>query len=102
MRTDVLHQPRIAFDAATVLTDVSTADEALFSGYRDRLAELLGPSYLEDLLATRAGLLAPGGAERCNVEAGRWRVRFEDALRTRSGLAEGLRELTRATRGRLG
>ena len=100
MEASVLHQPRIAFDAASVLVDVSTADESAFAWYGEHLAALLGPSLRRDLLTTRHELLHAKRDNTRNVEGGKWRVRLEDALRTRPEVAESLRELTLSARSR--
>ena len=57
--------------------------------------------YRRELLATRDELVRSQHDNARNVEAGKWRVRLEDALRTRPDVAEGLRELTLSARSRL-
>ncbi|WP_155368395.1 hypothetical protein [Catellatospora vulcania] len=101
MNGSVRHQPRVAFGAATVLADVSAGDAALFAWYGDQLTVLLGPSYRRDLFTRRKELVsAPRDITR-DVEAGRWRVRFEDVLRTRPEVVESLHRLTLSARMRL-
>ncbi|MEV0457727.1 hypothetical protein [Catellatospora methionotrophica] len=101
MDSIVRHQPRIAFDAARILTGVSLADTGLFAWYCDQLGTLLGPSYRRDLLATRKELTTSPRLNARDVEGGKWRVRLEDALRTRPEVAEGLYQLTMSARVRL-
>ncbi len=102
METSVLHQPRVAFDAARILVNVSGAhDDDLYAWYGDQLAAVLGPSYLRQLRATRDELMFSPRADTRNVETGKWRVRLEDVLRTRAEVAEGLQHLTLSTATRL-
>jgi hypothetical protein len=102
MEASVLHQPRVAFDAARVLVNVSgAADEDLYVWYGDQLAALFGPSYLGKLLATRNMLKRSQRGDIRNVETGRWRVRLEDMLRTQAGVAESLHHLTLTASTRL-
>jgi hypothetical protein len=102
MEANVLHQPRVAFDAARVLVDVSIArDEGLYEWYGDQLTAVLGPSYLHKLRTTRSELIRSERDDVRSAEAGKWRVRFEDELRTRTGVAESLQHLTLATSRRL-
>jgi hypothetical protein len=102
MEANVLHQPRVAFDAARILLDVSSAgDEDLYRWYGDQLSVVLGSSYLHKLGATRNELKRSERDDTRSTEAGKWRVRFEDELRTHSGVAESLQHLTLATSQRL-
>ncbi|BCJ75669.1 hypothetical protein CS0771_52130 [Catellatospora sp. IY07-71] len=101
MHTGVLHQPRIAWDAATMLVTAANADAELFGWFEAALAAVLGPSGRAQLAVTRDRLLRAERADVRSVEAGMWRVRLEEALRTRPDTAEALRELTLAARVRL-
>lgn len=76
MPSGVIHQPRVAWDAA-----------------------LLGPEFAAELNLTRVRL----GEDpfTANVEAGKWRVRLEDVLRARPDLAEPLHRLAAEARSRL-
>ncbi|NUR62742.1 MAG: hypothetical protein HOV87_29415 [Catenulispora sp.] len=100
MTVTVMHQPRIAWDASRTLVDVVCSDVETFAWYRDRVADLLGAACREQLLATRARLENPLRDDAVAVEAGLWRVRFEDELRTHADLTEGLHLLTMAARRR--
>jgi len=102
MQANVLHQPRVAFDAARILVNVSGArDDDLYAWYGDQLAAVLGPSYLHELRATRKELRSSTRANTRNAEMGKWRVRLEDVLRTRAGVAESLQHLTLSATTRL-
>ena len=102
MEAEVLHQPRVAFDAARILIDLSGADDqALYEWYGDQLAVVLGRSIQAELLTTRHELKRSLRANGRSIEAGKWRVRLEDVLRTRAGVAEGLHDLTASARARL-
>ncbi len=102
MEASVLHQPRVAFEAARTLVHISKAtNEDLFSWYGDQLAIVLGAAYVGKFHATRDELRRSRRADIHSIEAGRWRVRLEDLLRTRAEVAESLRELTIQSRQRL-
>ncbi|WP_203906900.1 hypothetical protein [Rhizocola hellebori] len=100
MPANVLHQPRVAFDAARTLVDVCAADD-IFAWYGDQLAAVLGPSYQRDLLATRTELTRSQRVDIRNIETGKWRVKLEDVLRTRADIAERLHHLTQSATTRL-
>lgn len=100
MTVTVMHQPRIAWDASRTLVDVACSDVETFAWYRDRISDLLGAACRRDLLATRARLENPLRDDAVCVEAGLWRVRFEDELRVHADLTEGLHLLTMAARMR--
>jgi hypothetical protein len=100
MTVTVMHQPRIAWDASRTLVDVACSDVETFAWYRDRVSDLLGAGWRQDLLATRARLENPQRDDAIAVEAGLWRVRFEDELRVHADLTEGLHLLTMAARMR--
>ncbi|MEU7978582.1 hypothetical protein AB0B63_08640 [Micromonospora sp. NPDC049081] len=91
----VLHHPRVAWDMARLIV-ASVPDDELFDWLRAELGELLGPDHAGSLQDTRRRLLpwARTTPEAAAVEAGRWRVRLEDLLRTRPETAEPLRSLT--------
>ncbi|MGS2616542.1 hypothetical protein ACVCAH_18735 [Micromonospora sp. LZ34] len=91
----VIHQPRVAWDAARVLVG-AVADDAVLDRLGTGLGELLGPGYEQSLRETRDRLRWNTDGDRLLVEAGLWRVRLEDALRTRPEVAEPIRQLTEA------
>lgn len=88
----VIHQPRVAWDAARVLVRAVT-DDAVLDRLGAGLGELLGPGYQQSLRETRDRLSWNTDGDRLLVEAGLWRVRLEDALRTRPEAAEPIRQL---------
>lgn len=100
METGVLHQPRIAWDTATVLVTAAQADDAHFAWFSEELAAVLGPAWRRMLLDTRAHLTAARRPDVRSVEAGKWRFRLEDALRTRPEATEALQGLARSARVR--
>ncbi|MEV4542230.1 hypothetical protein ACGFJ5_18705 [Micromonospora echinaurantiaca] len=89
----VIHQPRVAWDAARVLVWAVT-DDAVLDRLGAGLGDLLGPGYEQSLRDTRDRLRWNTDGDRLLVEAGLWRVRLEDALRTRPEAAEPIRQLT--------
>lgn len=95
-----MHQPRVAWEASRTLVDVACSDVETFAWYRDRVGTLLGPTCHQELLATRKRLENPQRDDAVSVELGRWRVRFEDELRSHAELTEGLHLLTMAARSR--
>ena len=98
MPVTVMHQPRVAWDAARTLVGVACSDVETFAWYRDRISDLLGAACRRELLATRTRLENPQRDDMDCVEAGRWRARFEEELRTHADLTEGLHLLTMAAR----
>ncbi|MFJ1539415.1 hypothetical protein ACIODS_12800 [Micromonospora chalcea] len=81
----VIHQPRVAWDAARVI-GAAIHDEELFRWLRHELGALLGPATEAALDETRDRVRRAGDA-RLPVETGVWRVRLEDSLRGRPDLA---------------
>ncbi|MEV4411304.1 hypothetical protein [Catellatospora sp. NPDC049609] len=101
METAVLHQPRVAWDTATVLVTAAGADHDSYAWFAAELAAAVGPSCLDDLLATREHLLRSERADARSIEAGKWRVRLEDMLRARPDLSASLHQLSLSARVRL-
>lgn len=97
----VRHQPRVAFDSARVLVGVAGGDAGLFAWYADQLAALLGPSCRRELSVTRKELTTAPRDNTRDVEAGKWRARLEDVLRTRPDVTESLHQLTLSAQVRL-
>ncbi|GAB3072848.1 hypothetical protein [Micromonospora schwarzwaldensis] len=95
----VLHQPRVAWDAARVIGD-ALRDDTLFDWLRQEFGSLFGPA-AGDALAESRDRVRWAGDARLPVETGLWRVRLEDALRQRPELADelaGLASVARAHR----
>ncbi|WKU04418.1 hypothetical protein [Micromonospora sp. HUAS LYJ1] len=91
----VLHHPRVAWDMARLIV-AAVPDERLFDWLCTEVGALLGPEHAGALRDTRWRLQpwARTTPDAAAVEAGRWRVRLEDLLRTRPETAEPLRSLT--------
>ncbi|GAA3342835.1 hypothetical protein GCM10020358_39270 [Amorphoplanes nipponensis] len=98
MTPTVIHQPRVAWDAARAF--VRMAGGPGFDAYAGRVLARLGPEMYGELAGTRRRLLAAsvesGDRFAADVEAGRWRVRLEDLLRSDPSLIAPVRELTEA------
>ena len=98
MPQTVIHQPRIAWDAARAF--VRMAGGPGYDAYAGRVLSRLGTETYGALADTRQRLLeaAVASSDRftVDVEAGKWRVRIEDLLRRDPSLVTPLRELTEA------
>ncbi|MBQ1042585.1 MULTISPECIES: hypothetical protein [unclassified Micromonospora] len=81
----VIHQPRVAWDAARVI-GAAVHDEELFRWLYRVLGDLLGPATWAALDETRDRVRRAGDA-RLSIETGVWRARLEDSLRGRPDLA---------------
>ena len=98
MTQSVVHQPRVAWEAARAFVRMAGGlDYEAFSG---RVLSRLGTAVYGDLAETRQRLLAASvdssDSDRfaADVEAGKWRVRLEDLLRNNPALIAPLQELT--------
>ncbi|MEJ3745042.1 hypothetical protein WEI85_17315 [Actinomycetes bacterium KLBMP 9797] len=89
MGREIIHQPRLAFDGARGFVAGVECD-GVYPWLRRRVAELLGPAYGEALADSRRLVLALERDDAPLVEAAKWRVRLEDALRRRPELAPDL------------
>jgi hypothetical protein len=93
----VIHLPRVAWDGACAF--VRAAGSPSYPIFADYVRQWLGPDLADDLAETREKLfdnLYRTGGDRYtgDVEAGRWRVRLEDLLRSRPETTDAVRELT--------
>lgn len=93
----VIHQPRVAWDAARAV--VRAAGSQHSEGFAARVLDRLGSETYGAFADTRQRLLTAlvetgGDRHAADVEAGKWRVRLEDLLRTRPDLTDALLELT--------
>jgi hypothetical protein len=88
----IIHQPRLAWDAARVFVTASES-EGDFRWLSDRVFGLLGAASQEALAATRHRLARPVRPDARHLETGTWRARIEDALRDRPDLAVPLKAL---------
>jgi hypothetical protein len=96
MTQSVVHQPRVAWEAARAFVRMAGGpDYEAFSG---RVHSRLGAVAYGDLADTRQRLLAAAvdSSDRsaADVEAGKWRVRLEDLLRNNPALIAPVQELT--------
>jgi hypothetical protein len=93
MTGQVLHHPRLAWDAARVFVRAAEAGDA-FGWLGERLAELLGDDYRQALVESWNRLWWSERPDVREAEAGMWRARLEDVLGARPDLGPALRELT--------
>lgn len=94
MQPTVVHQQRVAWDAALALITAARSGGAMFGLCRDRIAAVLGSSAAAALEATRRRLTDPGAApNEGQIQAGLWRVRLDDALRSDPSAARHLGHL---------
>jgi hypothetical protein len=95
--TPVIHQPRVAWDGACAF--VRAAGSPCYPVFADYVRQWLGPDLAEDLTDTHDrlfdNLVRTGGDRHVgDVEAGKWRVRLEDLLRSRPETIGAVMELT--------
>lgn len=97
MTQSVIHQPRVAWEAARAF--VRMAGGPGYDTYAGRVLARLGTEVYGELAQTRRRLLeasvesSDGDRFTADVEAGRWRVRLEDLLRNDPSLVTPLQEL---------
>jgi hypothetical protein len=95
MPQPVIHQPRVAWDAArTIVSIAGTADDELLIWLATRIDHVLGHPCRLALLDTHHRLNETPQQGTPIVETGRWRVRLEDLLRSRPDLTEDVHLLT--------
>jgi hypothetical protein len=97
MAQSVIHQPRVAWDAACAF--IRAAGSTEYETFADRVYHQLGVEIYGELGDTRQRLLIaqadlPGDRYVADVEAGKWRVRFEELMRQRPDLVDALRDLS--------
>ncbi|GIF26253.1 hypothetical protein BJ973_005608 [Actinoplanes tereljensis] len=97
MTQSVIHHPRIAWDGARAF--VRAAGSPHSETFASRVLSRLGSEIYGQFADTRQLLLTAlvetgGDRHASDVEAGKWRVRLEDLLRTSPELAGAVRELT--------
>ncbi|GAA0537344.1 hypothetical protein GCM10010172_18400 [Paractinoplanes ferrugineus] len=97
MTQSVIHQPRIAWDGARAF--VRAAGSPQSETFASRVLSRLGSEVYGQFADTRQRLLTAlvetgGDRYASDVEAGKWRVRLEDLLRTHPELTDAVRELT--------
>lgn len=97
MTPTITHQPRVAWDGARAF--VRIAQTPYYDDFAVHVLRRLGPDHYEMLEDTRARVLdnlyrTGGDRYLTDVEAGKWRVRLEDLLRSRPDLTSTVLELT--------
>jgi hypothetical protein len=100
MSVYVIHQPRVAWDAAQMM--ISSCLSGQFGWMCDRVEELFGPDYANALWQSLMQLQHSTRLDIRQVEVGVWRVRLEDALRGRPELAERLHAVVLEAKTRIG
>jgi len=95
--TTVIHLPRVAWDGARAF--VRSTQHPYYEAFANHVFERLGPELFVALEQTRDRVLdnlVRTGGDRyvTDVETGKWRVRFEELLRTRPELTGALMDLT--------
>jgi len=98
--TRVTHHPRLAWDGAMMFVGAAHFDD-LYGWLAPMLGDVLGADAFRALAETHYLLRYSPRADAHNVESGRWRVRLEELLAARPGLAGALGRLTYETRIRL-
>lgn len=100
MTQSVIHQPRVAWEAARAFVRMAGGPD--YDAFSGRVLSRLGTVVYGDLADTRQRLLAASmdssDSDRfaADVEAGKWRVRLEDLLRNNPALIAPVQELTEA------
>ena len=97
MAEGIVHQPRVAWEGARAF--VRAAYSPSFGDLAALVLDRLGPEVYGDLADSRERLLTAhlqsgGDRRQADIEAGRWRVRLEELLRTRPELTTAVRDLT--------
>jgi hypothetical protein len=97
MTQSVIHQPRIAWDGARAFVRAAGSQQS--ENFASRVLSRLGSDVYGQFADTRQRLLTAlveTGGDRyvSDVEAGKWRVRLEDLLRTHPELTDAVRDLT--------
>ena len=97
MTAPVIHQPRVAWDAARAV--VRAAQTPYYAEFAQQMMLRVGHDHYLLLEDTRARVLDNyyrTGGDRfvIDLEAGKWRIRFEELLQTRPDLVPTVLELT--------
>jgi len=97
MTQTVIHQPRVAWDAARAFVRMSAYP--YYDVYANEVYRRLGSDVSVLLEETRQhvldNLIRTGGDRYVtDVEAAKWRVRFEELLRARPDMVDTLLDLT--------
>jgi hypothetical protein len=98
MSVTVIHQPRVAWDAARMM--VSCCMTGQFGWLCDHIGDLFGPDYANALWQTLMHLQHSERDDIREVELGVWRVRFEDVMLGNPPLAARLHALVLEAKAR--
>ena len=98
MSVTVIHQPRVAWDAAQQM--ISSCMSGQFGWMCDHIQELFGSEYANALWQTLMNLQHSERLDIREVELGLWRVRFEDAMLDDPPLAARLHALVMEAKSR--
>src|ERR1051326_1883478 len=102
MTARVLHHPRVAWDAATVMVHIAERSGSdIFWWYIERVSDVLGISHRIAFTETVERMATSQRPDQIDIESARWRARFSDVLGVNPGLAEDLNLLTMHPRARL-
>jgi hypothetical protein len=102
MAARVLHHPRVAWDATTVIVRFAARpDTDAFWWFIDRFGEVMGVSQRIAFTETVERLATSPLLHQVDLESARWRARITDALGAHPDLAEDVVLLTMAGRARL-
>lgn len=103
MTTRVLHHPRIAGDAVSVLIPIAEHPESdTYRWLLLQMGELLGRGDQAAFAETARRLVSPERPDQYLLESARWRARVSDLLGEDPSLAEDLRILASSAKARLG
>lgn len=97
MTQSVIHQPRVAWDAARAF--VRAAGSMDYDRFAGRVYQQLGVEIYGELSDTRHRLILadaemPGDQDSVNTEAGKWRVRLQDLMLQRPDLVGTIQDLS--------
>jgi hypothetical protein len=93
----VIHQPRVAWDGARAFVRAAASEN--YEPFADDVFAKLGEDVFDDYQGTRARIVAaqtrtPGDRSVLDVEAGKWRVKLEDLLRSHPDMVREVLALT--------
>jgi hypothetical protein len=96
MTGQVVHHPRLAWDAASVFVRALRSDQVC-RWLGGQLGRKLGPAYQRALSESRDRLWSSDRPDAPQVESGLWRARLEDLLRAGPEMAGPLQTLAHET-----
>ena len=99
MSVTVIHQPRVAWDAARMM--ISSCMTGHFGWMCDHIGDLFGPEYANALWQTLMHLQHSDRDDIREVEMGLWRVRFEEAMLVNPALTAQLHAVVLEAKARI-